>query len=964
VEPGYVFVAIPGTKLDGRRFIKDALAKGAVALVLPRMESSQYTADIPKGIHVLGVDDPRLSAGILASAFYDNPAGKLALIGITGTNGKTTVSYLLEGILREAGLNPGVIGTVSRRHGDRSIPSDLTTPDSLMLHATMAGMLEDGARAVVLEVSSHALDQKRVSGCSFAVSVFTNLSRDHLDYHRDMEEYFGAKARLFQEYPSGRAVINVDDIYGRRLWSSVPGEKISYGMAQDAMVRPDSCSMDMDGIRCTVRTPREQIHLKSRLIGRHNLSNILTAVAASTALEIDMRHIKAGIQATDRIPGRLEAVPAKGRVTALVDYAHTPDAIENVLRSIGQLGPGRLICVVGCGGDRDRGKRPLMARAAASLCDLAVFTSDNPRTEDPMDILAQMTEGLKDLSPDHPAGHAQVKVIPDRRDAIFWATRQLREGDCLLVAGKGHEKYQIFKTGRVAFDDTKVLSEALGCRDGANPGGTDVVAPCIHASQVARATGAKILSGDPGTLLRGITTDSRSVKEGELFWALPGERFDGNTFAVDALSKGAAGAAIHGDGARVLKELEGLGGRPLPVLLCMPDTLKGLGDLAAWYRGHLGIKVVAITGSCGKTTTKELVAAVLGQQWSVARSLGNFNNLIGMPLSLLRSRPTDPWAVLEMGVNRPGEMERLCAIAGPQVGLITTIQPAHLEGLGDINGVAREKGRLFRSLPPEGIAVVNLDDPLVVDTARSLLCRRVGYSLHPASPPANAAVADQNVTCLRWAPAGNGTRVEVDIAGRSTSIEFPLIGKANIQNAIAAAAVGHALGLSPKQIKDGLESSWAVKGRLFVVETRAGCRLIDDTYNANPASMKASLETLRLWTGSGKKAAVLGDMFELGDASAEFHRQVGRFASSSGVNILITAGRFAEDVACGARETGLSPDAVYTFPETADVMTWMETKGRDCLADCAAVLIKGSRAMGLERVVAALASLLGGEEKR
>ncbi len=462
VKQGYIFVAIPGTKFDGRQFINDAVEKGASALLMPSQDVHRYVKTVPGALPVIGVDDPRLSTGLLASAFYGNPSEKMALIAITGTNGKTTITYFLEGIFSKAGLNPGVIGTINQRHCGMEVPSELTTPDAIKLQEILANMLKQGVKAVALEVSSHAIDQQRISGCCFAASVFTNLGRDHLDYHQDMEQYFQAKVKLFLEYPSDTAIINIDDFYGRRLWEIVKRKKISYGLSPEAEVRPEFQSINIDGITGKLATPKGPVFIKSKLIGLHNLYNILAAVAASITLGIDPDHIQTGIETIMRIPGRLDPVHTPHGVTALVDYAHTPDALESVLKSLIRLGPKPLICVIGCGGDRDRGKRPLMAQAAASLADIVVLTSDNPRTEDPLAILDQMLSGLRGLPPYHPATKAEVKVILDRKDAILWAAEKARPGACLLVAGKGHETYQIIGNERLAFDDREILKEAFG----------------------------------------------------------------------------------------------------------------------------------------------------------------------------------------------------------------------------------------------------------------------------------------------------------------------------------------------------------------------------------------------------------------------------------------------------------------------------------------------------------------------
>lgn len=971
VKQGYIFVAIPGTELDGRQFINDAVKKGASALLMPSQDVHRYVKTVPGALPVIGVDDPRLSTGLLASAFYGNPSEKMPLIAITGTNGKTTITYLLEGIFSKAGLNPGVIGTVNQRHCGKEVPSELTTPDAIKLQEILADMSEQGAKAVALEVSSHALDQQRISGCSFAASVFTNLGRDHLDYHQDMEQYFQAKVKLFLEYPSDTAIINIDDLYGRRLWEIVQRKKISYGLSPEAEVRPEFQSINIDGIIGKLATPKGPVSIKSRLIGLHNLYNILAAVAASITLGIDPDHIQTGIESITRIPGRLDPVHTPRGVTALVDYAHTPDALESVLNCLIPLGPRPLICVIGCGGDRDRGKRPLMAQAAASLADIVVLTSDNPRTEDPLAILDQMLSGLSDLPPHHPATKAEVKVIPDRRDAILWAAEKVQPGACLLVAGKGHETYQIIGNKRLAFDDREMLKEAFGARGGVRSSEFVVRSKVesledrgfrLKASRVAKAIGARVLSGDPDTAIHGISTDSRSVRRGNIFWALSGDRFNGHDFVLDAIKKGAIGAVVSSTFEFQHTDFDL---RRRPVLLQVRDSLKALGGFAAWYREHLGIKVVGITGSCGKTTTKELIFSILGKKWKMAKTPGNFNNLIGLPLSLLSAKSDDSWAVLEMGTNQPGEIPRLCEIAKPQVGLITTIQPAHLVGLGDIKQVAREKWELWRALPQTGVAVVNLDDSLVMEGAKDLTCQVVGYSMGQKAPASSnhqiTKSPNHQITCLSWTPGGHGTLLDLDIAGSRLSVDLPLIGRANVQNAVAAAATGHAVGLTPARIKQGLEEVKPVPCRLFLKNLGSKWRLIDDSYNANPGSMRAAIETLDLWSKNEKKIVILGDMLELGDAAYDFHQDIGRLSANTGVDFLIFVGQFADAVSKTAQKAGISQKAIRVFPNTEDLLSWIESAALDCMPSPATILVKGSRAIGLERAVDALIRHLGEE---
>ncbi len=935
IRPGDVFIAVRGTRVNGMEFVRDAVDKGASALVVPLSRVEKISCMFP-GIPVAGVSDCGFAAGVMAARFYQDPCLDFSLVGITGTNGKTTLAYLLHAVFSRAGLNPGMLTTICTGVCDDTSPSRMTTPDPVTLQASFSDMRARGAGAVVMEVSSHALAQDRVAGCRFRLGIFTNLTRDHLDYHHTMDEYFQAKRRFFTFYRPETAVINIDDAYGRRLWEACSGRRVSYGLDPDAMVRPVSYSLDLDGIRAELATPSGIVRIKSSLIGRHNLYNILGAVAGALDLGLEANDIEAGIASLKLVPGRLEPVRSSEGINAFVDYAHTPDGLQSLLGALKDLGASRMITVLGCGGDRDRGKRPEMARIAAEYSDVAVFTSDNSRSEDFQQILEDMLQGIRHLPPHHPATSCNVEAIPDRMVAIRYAASVSRRGDCLVVAGKGHETYQILGGRRIPFDDRKALACALIERE------------AIRFAEIIEAIGAELVSGDPSLVFKGVFTDSRSKQPGSMFVALKGEHFDGHEFVHEALANGA--------GALLVSRLpSGIPEGSNPLILMVPDTLRALGDLAAWYRRRIGARVVGITGSCGKTSTKELVASVLGSRWRVAKTMGNFNNLIGLPLSILQAPLGTEWLVLEMGMNRPGEIRRLCEIASPDVGLITNIRPAHLEGLGDLAGIAREKGELFRSLPRDGIAVVNMDDSncvLAASSADRNPLTRVTYSLEDA--------AGADVRCTGTKTRKDRTFINVLHDGQSVEVESRLPGRAGAQNVLAAYALGYAVGLSGKEILRGLKGVELPEHRFALLSLPGGWRVIDDAYNANPASMDAALEALVQLTGTGKKAAILGDMLELGRDAGEFHRMLGISVARADLDLVVFVGRFAGESRDGAVDAGMERDRIVCFENTKDLCGLLETTGVSFFPSPSTVLVKGSRAMGLERCVKIISDILSG----
>jgi UDP-N-acetylmuramoyl-L-alanyl-D-glutamate--2,6-diaminopimelate ligase len=451
VESGAVFFAIQGENSDGHDFVPQALDRGAVAVVSER--------PAPDGVQVPWAQVPRIRRALAdaARAFYGHPERALRLVGITGTNGKTTTAYLVESILRAAGLGVGLFGTIEYHVAGKTLPAPNTTPESLDLTSYLADLRDAGSSIAVMEVSSHALAQERVWGFPFAAAIFTNLTRDHLDYHHTMEEYFRAKLRLFEGLgtsPPEVAVINIDDAWGRRMLESSPSRVVTFGSGSEPAVHPKRFSGDGNGLEAVVITPQGPLDILSPLVGRPNLMNILGAVAATQALGIGAESIQQGVATLRSVPGRFERVEAGQPFLVVVDYAHTDDALRNVLTTAREFARGRLIVVFGCGGDRDRSKRALMGEAAGSLADLVVLTSDNPRGEDPLMIMNDALVGLQRT------GRPYVLEV-DRAAAIHRALERAQAGDVVVIAGKGHETYQVLKDRTIPFDDRRVSRQAL-----------------------------------------------------------------------------------------------------------------------------------------------------------------------------------------------------------------------------------------------------------------------------------------------------------------------------------------------------------------------------------------------------------------------------------------------------------------------------------------------------------------------
>ncbi|MCP9472259.1 MAG: UDP-N-acetylmuramoyl-L-alanyl-D-glutamate--2,6-diaminopimelate ligase [Nitrospira sp.] len=457
VPPGSVFVAVKGERVDGHEYVPAAVKAGAVALVLERTPR-----DLPTPFAL--VADSKKSLGFLASRFYGEPSSAMRMIGVTGTNGKTTTTYLCQAMLETMGLRVGLIGTVAYRIGGQTVPASQTTPGALDLQQLLAKMVADRCAAVVMEVSSHALAQDRTAGCEYDVAVFSNLTQDHLDFHKTMEAYFQAKLRLFTgltgtNKSNKRAIVNIDDPAGTRIARLCPAPVWTYGIREKADVRADNVRLSIGGATFTAVTPAGSFPVESHLVGEHNVYNLLAAIGVALHEGATPDQVREAAARVTNVPGRFERVMAGQPFTVVVDYAHTEDALIRLLTAAQAVKTGRIITVFGCGGDRDRGKRPKMGKAAVRHSDVVILTSDNPRTEDPLSILGEVEAGVIEALQERP--DVQYQKAADRRTAIETAVGLARPGDMVVIAGKGHEDYQIIGTQKFHFDDREVAREAI-----------------------------------------------------------------------------------------------------------------------------------------------------------------------------------------------------------------------------------------------------------------------------------------------------------------------------------------------------------------------------------------------------------------------------------------------------------------------------------------------------------------------
>jgi MurE/MurF fusion protein len=961
-----LFIALAGTKTDGHRFLTQAIGQGCSAIVIE--EGKGNSAELADAtICIVAVKDSRRACAVIAANFYDHPARKMIFIGITGTNGKTTITYLLEHILEQFGLPVGVIGTINYRYstplGKMEVAAPFTTPEPLILQGLLRTMAKAGVRYVLMEASSHALLQYRLGDIQCDVAAFTNLSHDHLDYHADMEEYFAAKMRLFTDYlkKDGTAVITSSEAAGGENWQVRLADlcaargvvSIRAGVDEDAEVRLVHVDSRRDGTAITLATAAGDCRIDSPLVGRFNVDNIITTIGICRAMGLDLQRAGYSLASAYGAPGRLQRIIAgddPSRPMVFVDYAHSPDAMRKVLMTLAALPHRNLFCVFGCGGDRDASKRPVMGSIAGTMSDVVIVTDDNPRNESSAIIIKQILSGIHELGlkKRDTAWLKQRKhsargflVLPSREEAIMAAIGVAGSEDIVLIAGKGHEKYQIGPDGRRFFDDCLEAREAL------------ISWNCASIGRAVGGTSAGIFAGQ---FFRAISTDSRSVGTDDVFVALKGENFDGHDFLSQAIAAGTGCLVIS-----KAVDFEKCTGIPR---FLVKDTQVALGDLAGFRRRLLrsvnNPLIIGITGSCGKTTVKEMTAAILQRQWPdgpeapagrVIKTQGNFNNLIGLPLSLLPLGVKHTAAILEMGMNHPGEIAQLVRIADPDISCIVSIHAAHLEGLHSIAGVAAAKEELFAGTGDEGILAVNLDNEYIRAMADRYNQKKITYS---ATDEGRALHPDLWASDISLSRSGTVSYI-LHIGEVQIPVTMHIPGVHNVGNSLAAAAMATAAGCTIETIGAGLEDFRAGDKRMVMMESSDGVSLINDTYNANPGSMAAGLATLHQ-ISSGTSMGILGDMLELGSASRMSHSCIGRIAVEQGVTFLALFGQFAGDTKDGAVAAGMDPEKVRVFEDKDTIAAWVkELRGKGELKKGDWILIKASRGMRFETIVQQLA---------
>lgn len=908
VKKGDIFVCIRGQVSDGHSFLADARQKGA-ALVLCENEF----ADSQPAIRV---KNSRKAAALLAKLQFQDPSSSFRLIGITGTNGKTTTSMILFKAIRELGFSAGWIGTLGYWINEDHFETKHTTPDILELNGILQRMAKEDVKYVFMEVSSHALALDRVYGLEFDFCLFTNLSREHLDFHDNMESYGQAKLQLFEPTISAKAVglINTDDAFGAEIYENLKQQGayvFSLGHAEaDYVIREDHArAAAWDQSRFSLQCREGIINIRSSLAGAFNVSNLALSAATLNLMGFEARQIQQGLNCVKAVKGRFEQVPNPHGIGVFVDYAHTPDALENVLSAARQMKPKRLLCLLGAGGERDRGKRPLMLKTALQHADAVIVTDDNPRRENPNAIIREIVAGADIWLP--------WWIIRDRRLAIRSLLNLAQPGDIVLICGKGHENYQEIDGVRHHFDDAEEAANWLSSNDFGKINEDELALP------VEKLT-LELLSGLETEEKQGyeaplawskISTDSRSIQPGSLFFALSGPNFDGNAYLGEVLREssnfgiGNIGTNDWDNYLRVEK----------------PVTL-----MAALHRKFLQVfdaYRVAITGSTGKSSTKELLAQVLSAAGPTLKTQANANNIIGLCQTIARIRPEHEHAVFELGTNDFGEIAELAEVCAPDAGIIINIGPSHLEKLIDEEGVYREKIALFDR--PLDIRLYDADDQRF--ESYSELGKSVGFS-----EDADFRLSELNCEGQSCSFLINGEPYQVPHSA-------PWLAK----NAAFAIALGKLRNIPSHAIRDAILQPIKLENRLQREELPQRLLLID-CYNANPVSMQGAIEYWQLQEPKREHVAILGDMLELGEAAQHYHDMIGAILAEKGYDQLYTVGKLS--VRFHAQDSSLENRHFASSEELLESGVLSE------IPSGAVILVKGSNSIHLEKILPLLRS--------
>lgn len=902
IKHGGLFFAVRGGQTDGADFVPQAVQNGAVAVIAEHPIQTTVPVIVVQNMHDIMVQ--------MADKLY--PSEALKKVAVTGTNGKTSTVYYVSQIMNALGIPSASMGTIGINSPLLKKIGSMTTPDLCVARENLHQLQTVGVKAVAMEASSHGLEQGRLDGVTFLAGAFTNLTQDHLDYHKTMEAYLSAKTKLFDKIVSGGYAVLNADIAEFDMLSKIAVSKglhiISYGHNGNELRILEQKPLP-SGQRVSVYAFGKTYDMDLNIVGDFQLMNILCAVGLCIGLGANAEEIMQIVPFLQAPEGRLERVATlKNGAAIYVDYAHTPDALERVLKTMRSHTKGRLVCVFGCGGNRDTAKRPLMGEIVNRLADVVYITDDNPRFENPSDIRSQIASAC-------PKGIE----IGNRQMAIVTAVASLQENDVLVIAGKGHETGQTIDGKSYVFDDKiETLLAVMNAEQ--------IPLWQSHELRVALTPNVSMMAN-----AFGISKDTRTLQIGDLYIAIRGENMDGHTFVKTAVQKGAAACLVDHLVDGVLPDKQ----------IVVPDVMQAFNRLALFARNRSEAKFIAVTGSSGKTTTKEMLKTALSEQGKTYATMGNYNNHIGVPLTLTTMPIDTQYAIIETGMNHVGELTELSMLVRPDVAIVTMIGAAHLAHFRDTKQIAEAKAEIFTAMNDDGVAILNTDDKaffgFLKDKAYACGVRRIVSFGHEK---------EADFVLKETLAVGEKTKITANWHGSALKYEIGFLGEHFAMNSLAVLAAVDSIGASVEQaaLALGVTSAIAGRGAAEMIQLPNGNNviLIDDAYNANPASMAASIHTLGLRQGL-VKIAVLGDMLELGEQEMTLHVGLMQALLESNVDKVYATGRLMHYL-----YDSLPLDRQGAWAETPEELANILLNE---LPDGATVLIKASNGMGLKKVV-------------
>ena len=910
VKKDYIFFAIKGNKVDGNDYIETAIKKGAKIII-----SEKKIKKIKRNVTFLYSPNVRKLLSEISYKILNNKPKKL--IAVTGTNGKSSIADFYYQILKLNLKRVASIGTIGVRFKDKKKKLNNTTLDPILLSSILRDLLKNKIEYVILEASSHGLNQNRLDGLLFDIGIFTNLSHDHLDYHKDMHSYLESKLYLLKKLIKKKGDIisdkNISQIKKIKNISFKNKLNLNLIFSKQKGIDLISHKFKKEKQIIEIRFEKKRYRFELNLIGRIQIKNILMAILAAKKSGLKFQKIIDVIDKLKPVEGRLEKIgQINNNSKVILDYAHTPAALELALLNIKEQFPrSKLNLVFGCGGERDFKKRSIMGKIAEKYSDRIYLTDDNPRNEKPTNIRKDIKKGIK---------KTKIKELPNRKKAIYQAIMNLGTGDLLLVAGKGHEKIQDYGNRKLFFSDKEIILKSIKYKN-------KILSKNFKLNIIKEESKSKISNK---LLIKNISINSKTIKKNDVFFAIKGKRVDGNKFAIEALRKKSSLAIVNRINKNYLphKQVE------------VKNTLSFLSKCASIFRENINAKIISITGSCGKTTLKELIGLTLKRISKTTYSPKSFNNKFGVPLSLFNLKQDDEFGVFEVGMDKKGEINDLTKITKPDLGIITNISYAHSKNFKNITQIAKAKAEIMNNIQKNGTVVLNIDDNFFNYHKNFALKKKlnvISFGLKNKSAMTKI---------VKIKKIKNKYELFINVNGLLVSFYSSNDNKSHLYNILATLASINLFVNIKILKKDTFLNFKSPSGRGDITEIKLKNKkifLVDETYNSNPLSLQTAIENFdKVELKNSKKNLILGDMLELGKHSVKQHKLMSEIINKSKINQVYVIGKYIRETFKGLKKHKKAK-ILYDKSHIIDLIN-KDLNNNDYL------MIKGSNSTGLYKV--------------